>query len=401
MLRNKGYKSKLKNAIGGIIKKYVKPGIIYNAPRKAIGIATWRELTNRNAEIIKISESQKRKEELPEIYNYPISGRFRKYETRVIPESTVTRIDGASVYGIYTNIVLLDPHYVALDFSRQFGAYGGATISESKLIKYSLWLPRPKFLKGRIAVITTEGADNFHHWMYDSMPRIFLLMKSGIFDTIDFFLISHKGQPFQKELLHKLGVADEKIINPQKENAVLYAAETLFIPSLPSELGTVSPWVVSFLDGLFNKDRVASPLKRVFLSRKNVGTRHISNDTEVRLLFKAFGITEVFPEDYSVTEFSSIIAGATFIISVHGSGLSNICFASPGTVIVDLLAPYHQDCYYWLISNLRQSRYIGFFSEGQHPDDNFDLVKNKIDNDLYINVEQLKSLLDRELNRDK
>lgn len=398
MVRNRGYKTKLQSILIAVLKKCIRPGIIYNAPREAISFSKWIVSAKEQGYLTTVYNQYEREEGLPEMYNYPLTQRFKKYKSRVVPEACIATIKGGAVYGRYTNIILFPPYFVSADFSREFGAYGGLNLMLSKLISHSLWLPKPHRLKGKMAVITTEGADNFHHWLYDCMPRIFLLKQSGHYDSVDYFLISYNGQPFQKESLKRLGIPECQIINPQKENSIYFAAETLIVPSLPSMLGTVSPWVVSFLNDLFNTVNKTSSNKRIFISRKKVTTRQITNNEEVQKLLKVFKIVEVFPEDYNIVDFASIVADADFIISVHGSGLSNLCFASPKTVVVDLLAPHHQDCYYWLISNIRASRYIGFFSEGEHPDDEVDLVRNKVNENLKINIHQLQKLLTRELN---
>ena len=106
---------------------------------------------------------------------------------------------------------------------------------------------------------------------------------------------------------------------------------------------------------------------------------------------------EIFPEDYEVTTFASMIASSDFIISVHGSGLANLCFISEGTKVVDILAPYHQDGYYWQITNICKGKYIGFFAEGEHPDDDLDLVRTSIDNNLIINIKSFDELLQNEI----
>jgi hypothetical protein len=66
-------------------------------------------------------------------------------------------------------------------------------------------------------------------------------------------------------------------------------------------------------------------------------------------------------------------------------------------VVVDILAPWHQDSYYWMISNIRNARYIGFFSDGIHPADDLDLVQYKVDDDMNVNLTDLERLLSREL----
>jgi capsular polysaccharide biosynthesis protein len=93
-------------------------------------------------------------------------------------------------------------------------------------------------------------------------------------------------------------------------------------------------------------------------------------------------------------ETAYIFAHAKSIVSVHGSGISNLPFISEGTNILDIMAPWHQDTYYWMICNQRNSKYVAIFSEGEHPADEVDLVKQKRDDDLHIDLNKLKKALD-------
>ena len=118
------------------------------------------------------------------------------------------------------------------------------------------------------------------------------------------------------------------------------------------------------------------------------------------LLTHTYESDNAVPEGHimaGVQDFAAIVANVHFIISVHGSGLSNLCFASAGTVVIDILAPWHQDSYYWMISNIRDARSIGFCSEGMHPADDLDLVQYKVDADMTVNLADLEKLLSREL----
>jgi capsular polysaccharide biosynthesis protein len=265
-------------------------------------------------------------------------------------------------------------------------------------VKGKLRLPIATAIKGKVAVLSTCGWGNFHHWNYDIIPRIKLLKEAGVFDCIDYFLINHSSQSFQSEAIRLMGIAPEKIINQNGNGPSLIQATILYVPSLPSALGTVSPWVVDFLRTLYNpKQERHSEYKHLYLSRKKVSTRKIVNNDPFMELLKTFSIVEVFPEDYSVSELARLLAGASFIISVHGSGLSNLSFISDNTTVVDILAPYHQDGYYWMISNIRNSKYIGFFGEGKHPADNIDLVAEKVDDDIVLDLVKMKELLTSKL----
>ncbi len=301
------------------------------------------------------------------------------------------------VYGKDTNLIMSSGNLLSTDLSREFGAYGGKPVSEGDLFTRKLHYGRSEHLKGTTAVITTKGHANFHHWNYDCLPRLQMLREAGLLDQVDRFLIRHQGQRFQLESLARMGLPLDRI-HALPEEDMLITSDVLLVPSLPSVLGTVSPWVTDFLAGLYDPDGAeTSGYERIFLSRKKVTTRQIVNQAEFKALLEEHGIRELFPEDHSVAEMARIVVGARFVISAHGSGLSNLCFLKPGAVVVDILMPHHQDAYYWQITNIRGGRYIGFFGAGEHPDDDVDLVANKIDEDIHIDMEQMRTLLNREL----
>ena len=399
-LRGRGIKAHLQTLVTSVIKRVFPVGTFYNAPRNIITASDYvgSVKTNSSNRIVPIYESSERIENPPEILNHPVSRRFTRYYRRKVPSAFILVLHKGKIYGEETNYIITHSSHLLADISREFGMYGGKPMDQSNLIKRTLKLPSVSRLPGKIAVVTTSGANNFHHWNYDCIPRLHLLRVAGLLNEIDLFVISYKGLPFQKESLRLLGIPVEKIINPYRQAVKLFQADILFVPSLPSNLGTVSPWVVDFLRSLYNPSNEKRILfKRIYLSRKNVTSRKIINNDQFNSLLREFDVEEVFPEDYSVSEMARILAGAEFIISVHGSGLSNLCFISEATTVVDILAPYHQDGYYWMISNIRKSKYIGFFGEGDHPTDDLDLVRQKIDKDIYLDITKMRSLFVHEL----
>jgi capsular polysaccharide biosynthesis protein len=395
--KGKGYRNMLNRKFVRLVKTIFPFGYIYNSPRHFKDFQKWIPKNQSQGGLIMLKNGEKRKELPPEIVNYSITKRFSKYFYRLIPPAYLLKLNKGIVLGNQTNLIISADGTLSADLSREFGAYGGKPAHEFSIFSDKLNMPELNLLVGKTAVVSTQGCRNFHHWLYDSLPRIYLVMEAGLFDEMDYFLISSNNQNFQKESLRLLKIPEGKIINPL-EGKCNFSAEELYVPSLPSPLGSVSPWVITFLRNLFNpnNEKIAG-YERIFISRKNVKTRHIVNHDEFLICMSTFSIKVVYPEDFSVSSFARIIAGSKFIISIHGSGLSNICFMSPGTTVVDILAPYHQDAYYWQISNLCDSSYIGFFAEGSHPEDDVDLVKLKIDDDLIINISSLTEILNKKL----
>jgi capsular polysaccharide biosynthesis protein len=398
LLKGMGIKAGITRAFTKAVKTVFPAGSIYNAPATIITSAEWIMRKGRASDkMTEVYAEEWREECAPEICNYKVSERFKRDYRRKVPAAYVAEINGGMTFGKEANFIITPDHLLLADLSREFGQYGGKPMHDSSLITQKLKLPPSVSIKGRIAVLSTCGSNNFHHWNYDIIPRVHLLKQAGVFNTIDHFIISWSGIPFQKESLKILGIPEDRIINPVEMASGLLKADVLIVPSLPSPLGTVSPWVVDFLRRTYNPEsKVQRTFPRIYLSRKKVTTRKILNNDAFSQLLKQHSIKEIFPEDYTVSELATILAGAEFIISVHGSGLSNLCFISDKTTVIDILAPYHQDGYYWMISNIRNSKYIGFFGEGEHPPDDLDLVRKKIDNDIYLNIDTMSKLLSRE-----
>ncbi len=61
------------------------------------------------------------------------------------------------------------------DVSREFGAYKG--ISDERHSVFSqIILPSPVHIAGQIGVAAVPGSRNYHHWLFDCLPRLHLLV---------------------------------------------------------------------------------------------------------------------------------------------------------------------------------------------------------------------------------
>jgi hypothetical protein len=391
MFRGRGLKNKAKRFLVRLIKATDVFLLMHNTPFKATYINSQIE-KNKTIELYSIYKKHERTELEPNIWNYKITKRFSELYRRFCSEAFVSVIPSGKVTGESSNWIIFEDGTLSIELSREFGAFGGINPSKGKLINEQLNIVANRHIKGNVAVITTCGFNNFHHWNYDCIPRIHLLLKVFPIEKIDFFVIQNYSLPFQKESLDKLNIPREKILKLNESE--LISADNLLVPSLPSILGTVSPWVVDFLRALYLDELdINIYSRRIYISRKNVSSRKVINNERFQTLLSKFGFLEIFPEDYSVSEMARIIKRAEIIVSIHGSGLSNICFISPDTIVIDILAPYHQDGYYWQITNICNGKYFGFFSEGEHPKEDLDLVRAKSDYDLIIDVEEFYNLL--------
>jgi len=385
----------IKNAILKAVNMLGTSSLKIGSPKKITGTEEWckihRDIPAVNFQLI---FATKKVTELPPVNldnNIPVL--FSNEFNRTQNESFVATIPNGRVWGRNGAVITFDDTFL-YDVSREFGKYGGVFGKEHSIFK-QIKLADAKPLKGRIAVVACAGSNNYHHWLYDTLPRIQLLKFAGIFDTIDHFIIDYTGLKFQKESLDLLGISLNKIIVCNDNFNFHIQAEVLIVPSLPARLGTMSDWTIEFLRDTFLGKQNDLHLRsmKIYLSRRKAPTRKLNNEKEVFERLSQLGYQEFFAEDHSIRETAKVFAQCQSIIGVHGSGFANLAFCSPGTKVIDILAPKHFDGYYWMLSNNTQSQYAYLFGKGSRLAEGTDLVKNKIDEDIDFDLNELLTLL--------
>ena len=129
------------------------------------------------------------------------------------------------------------------------------------------------------------------------------------------------------------------------------------------------------------------------MSRRKAPSRKLVNEAKVLEILGSLNFHPFYAEDHSIRETAAVFAGCESIIGVHGSGFANLAFCSPGTRVVDILAPRHLDPYYWILANLTGSSYAYIFGEGERLPEGTDLVREKIDEDILLDLDKFQTLL--------
>jgi len=219
---------------------------------------------------------------------------------------------------------------------------------------------------GRVAVLATEGANLYYHWLFQLLPRYELIRRAGIGlgDIDHYYVNSHKSR-FQLETLALLGIEPSKIIDGGQVPHL--RARELIVPSVPLGGGCFRPWVTEFLrDSFIPKNRTdARPSgRRLYISRARAGYRRVLNEEEVvsLLLRHQFEVAEL--EELSVQEQAAAMASCEAIVAPHGGGLSNIVFCSPGTKIIEIFSPELVATYFWKLSNQLHLDYYYLLGKG-------------------------------------
>jgi hypothetical protein len=199
----------------------------------------------------------------------------------------------------------------------------------------------PKYRHGTALLLGASNSDNYYHWLLDSLPRWKLLQAAGWRDY-DFVLLHSLPCPFQDQTLDWLEVPASKRLRCSKN--FVHQFERLVVPSMPFPTEEVSGWVCEWLRSLVPAG--TSGPEKLFLSRRGVSGRQLANEAELQAALTARGFVPVQLETLSVVEQARLLGSARCVVAPHGAALTNVVFAPPGTLLVELFHPQHKNrCY--------------------------------------------------------
>ena len=192
-----------------------------------------------------------------------------------------------------------------------------------------------KYWRGRALLLGAPSSDmNYYHWAMDSLPRL-RISQAANYRDYDYILMQGRSLRFQDEFLDQLGVPPAKRFRCSKN--VVHQFERLVVPCMPISEWKVPPWVCAWLHSLFPAS--TSGPEKIFISRRNAKRRRLLNEAELELELRARGFISVQAEQLSVAEQAKVFSSAKCVVGAHGAGLTNLVFAPPGGLLVELCHP--------------------------------------------------------------
>lgn len=201
-----------------------------------------------------------------------------------------------------------------------------------------LILPRAKKINGVCLLLSTANDNNYYHCLFQIAPKIWQLQKHGYdIEKIDHFVLEKSQANFQKEILDKLYINREKVIDIKSKKCV-QARQLLLTPSYwKPEL-----WICDGIKELFSrKDNSNESPSKIYISRNNAQFRRLLNEKEFMNMLGQFGFELIYTEGKSIQEQANLFAHAEVVVSPHGAALSNIVFCNPKTIIIELRGSNH------------------------------------------------------------
>jgi capsular polysaccharide biosynthesis protein len=339
---------------------------------------------NSAIDFLYLNEPQQLERILPLTVDGSIHPNFINQLNEIQPKTFVIKSKNWHVWG-NQGAVITDAGYLFKDVSREFDQVKHSVFDQFKLIA-------AKNIKGLTAVLAASGGITYYHWLFDILPRINLLKKTGYFDSIDHFIINYSDLPFQKQTLERAGVDLSKIIVCNDNWGFHIQAEDLILPSLPSNNNSPSLEACLYLRELYKNELAGdNTFKKLYIKRPP--GRCIINEDELLEILIPLGFEIIYPWKLTVAEQACFFSQAEIVAGIHGADFTNLVFCKPGTRVIDIFSPHWINPCYWVLSNILDLKYAYLIGEDSYTGENrsakganvlVDLSKfNKLLSDIY------------------
>jgi capsular polysaccharide biosynthesis protein len=211
-------------------------------------------------------------------------------------------------------------------------------------------LPPAVDIEGTCASVISLWHANYHHWLFDALPRLAALELAGL-ASLPLIVPEHMSS-FQRDTLALLGYG------PERWRAFTHGhvrPTALVWPSPASHIGFPSGYAVDWLRSriLPKVEASAGARRRLYLSRSLAQTRRIRNEDDVVEALSRFGFETVYPERLTFEQQVALFSSAEAVVAPHGAGMSNIVFGERLAVLEFLQPQYLNLCYYALAGSCR------------------------------------------------
>ena len=185
-----------------------------------------------------------------------------------------------------------------------------------------------------VSLITGAGGQtNIADWLYDVLPRYFLLKQAGLLVEPDTYLVPSLRHEFQRTTLSILGIPLDKCL--VVDEPMVVEADEIAVTAGHRNYRHVEPWLPQFL-----RTELMEPMpttgRRLYVSRRDTRKRNVMNESRLEAALATRGFESVTLAEHSFTEKVRLFASADVIVAPHGAGLACIAFCSPGTAVVEI-----------------------------------------------------------------
>ncbi len=237
-----------------------------------------------------------------------------------------------------------------------------------------------KKIEGKVFNLN-QGAsgNNFFHFIFDILPKIYILKSKINLSEINFFYVSNI-RLWQIKIFNLIGIKNKKLLDSEKFNHI-FANEIISVEHPWYEKGEFQKQVKNIPKWIIDKNRKTflkksskiKSKKKIFLDRSGSIYNHcqIENIEVIKNLLVKSNFEILQPEKKSFQNQINIFKNASIIIGAHGASFTNIIFCKPGTKIIEIIPTDHPNKKCETISNFLNFRYYRIKTKKNNSDKNY------------------------------
>lgn len=241
------------------------------------------------------------------------------------------------------------------------------------------------------AILHNWWANNFFHWMLESIPKAIIFEKSGFNGTY----IVPKGCSFIKESLNIMGISEERIIEYEHS----FIAKNLYIADkFNNSTLSIYPEIIDMIRGIFLKNISYSRNEnKIYIKRS--GKRIVKNELELKTYLDKYDFLTIEPEKMSLKDQITVMANAKALITPHGAGTTHSIFMKKKSLVCELFSSkYINPCCINIFDALKHNYYIiPEYLNGKPKDFNNKYFDNYNTADIDVCLPLVKQIIEREL----
>ena len=253
-----------------------------------------------------------------------------------------------------------------------------------KKIKYNsvLRIGTPSFVRkieGKVFNLCQgDSGNNFFHFLFDIVPKIYLLTLKIDLKKINYFYVSDPKK-WQIKIFKILGIGEEKLLSSKKNNHIF--AEEIYAVDHPwydkgyiqENVKKIPKWVIQKNREFFWDNSKQKFKNKIFLDRSKSKYNHCQinnlNDIKNLVLRKNFKLCK--PENLSFKKQINLFKSSSVVIGAHGAAFSNIIFCKSGTKIIEIIPADHPNRKCERISKILSLRYFRIKTKPNNSDANY------------------------------
>jgi capsular polysaccharide biosynthesis protein len=213
-----------------------------------------------------------------------------------------------------------------------------------------------KRLSGTYVTVLAGGEMDYRHALLDGLARLAAVPDTYL--TAAAGLLVPRGGAAQAELLGLFDLLPSLAVREVDRGETL-RVETLVFPLSVCGEAAYHPCVADFFRRL-SSNVPPSPARlprRFYIDRRGNGIRPLRNESELIAALGQLGFEPVRLEAMSVPDQIRLFRQAEAIVAPHGSMLTNLGFARPGCLVVELLMDAFVDWSFRNLAALMELRY--------------------------------------------